>query len=130
MTHLHEYKTDAEKLKFVKETVKECFGLAQEHEDDTAFRSAVVLIAAFVEGANIERLTALTGYPPEFVADISLRARSAGLWVNEQVCYEHWFEGDIIRPQAILCDVMVVEGLLIRRENEDGEIQYKAVQPC
>jgi hypothetical protein len=105
MKHWRECKTDAEKRKFVKETVREYFPSAR--EDDIGFQGAVVLIAGLVAGTNVENLTALTGYPREFVAHISFRARSARLWVNERVCYEHWFEGDSFKPMAILCDVMV-----------------------
>ena len=128
MTDWCECKTNAEKLKFVKETLKEYFPSTE--EDDRGFRIAVVLFVAMAEGTNIENLTALTGYPPEFVADISSRARSAGLWVDEGVCYEHWFEGDMVKPVAILCDVMIVDGQLTREVREDGEIRYKALQPC
>src|SRR5690242_8241248 len=130
MMHWQECKTHAEKLKYVEETVEDWCPSAGEGEDDIGFRSAVVLIAALVEGTNIEHLTALTGYPREFVADISFRAKSAGLWVDDQVCYEHWFEGDSVKPVAILCDVMVVEGLLVRQKHEDDNIRYKAVRPC
>lgn len=130
MMHWRECKTDEEKRKFVKETVKECCPSAGEDDDDTGFRIAVVLMAALAEGTNIENLTALTGYPPEFVADISFRARHAGIWANDQVDYDHWSEGDSVHPTAILMDVMVIEGLLTRRRCEDGQIRYAAVQPC
>jgi hypothetical protein len=129
MKHWRECKTDAEKRKFVKETVREYFPSAREDEDDIGFQGAVVLIAALVAGTNVENPTVLTGYPREFVAHISFRARSAGLWVNERVCYEHWFEGDSVKPMANLYDVMVVEGELIRKRNEEGEFRYKVVRP-
>ena len=129
MKHWRECKTNAEKRQFVKETVEECCPLAGEGEDEASFRSAVVLVAALAEGTDIDNLTALTSYPPEFVADISFRARRAELRVNEGVCYEHWFEGDTVKPMAVLLDVMVVEGLFIRKRNEDGEFRYIAVPP-
>jgi len=95
-----------------------------------AFRTLVVLFAALLEGTNVENLTVLTGYSAEFVADISLLVRNAGLWVDDSVSYKNWFEGDRIEPYSILCDLFVLEGRLTRRKCEDGRIRYKAAQPC
>ena len=131
MTHWRECKTAKEKLRFLEKTVEECCPWAREHNDARTFRTVVVLFAALAEGTNSENLTALTGYPPEFVADISARAGNAGLWVNNGVYYENWFGGDDrVKPGAILLDVMVIEGLLSRQKCEDGKIRYKAAQPC
>jgi hypothetical protein len=127
MTHWQECMTVGERLKLVKETVEESCPSAA--EDEMAFRTAVVLFAAMSEGPNVENLRALTGYPPEFVAAISFCARNAGLWVGERVCYENWFEEDSVNPLAILLDVMVAGGQMIRCKDEDGQILYKAVRP-
>ena len=130
MLHLHECKTAEEKLKFIEETVLECLPDIGKDEDELIFQTAVVLFAAMVMGTNIDDLTALTGYPAEFVADISIRARSTELWVNEGVCYEHWsLDEDMVKPVAILLDVMVVMGDLTRKREESGAFRYKLVEP-
>ena len=128
--HWRECTTDEEKRKFLEEAAEEFCPRPKGDEDDSDYRTAVVLFAAMVEGTKVSRLTALTGYPKEFIAAISLNMREAGLWVEDGVCYEHWFEGDLVNPVGILCDVMVAQGQLVRKRHDDGEFRYKAVRPC
>ncbi|SPE34653.1 hypothetical protein SBA2_980008 [Acidobacteriia bacterium SbA2] len=131
MTRCCECKAVEEKRKFLLEMVDGCCPWwAPDHKDDMAFRSLVVLFAALMEGTNVENLTVLTGYPPEFVAGISLLASNAGLRINGRVHYDNWFEGDRLEPYCIFCDLLVLEGRLTRQKCEDGKIRYKAVQPC
>ena len=130
MTLCLECKTVEQKRKFLNEMVEECCPWARAAKDDTAFRTVVLLFAALAEGTNPESLTVLTGYPPEFVAEISFLARNAGLWVNDGVCYDNWFERDKIKPVAMMCDLFVLEGVLIRLKCDDGKIRYKAAQSC
>ena len=131
MKHWRECTTDEEKRRFIEETVEEDLcPRPQGDEDDSDYRTLVVLFAAMVEGTNVCRLTDLTGYPKEFIAAISLNMWKAGLWVEDGVCYENWFEGDLIRPVCIWSDVMVAQGKLIRRSHEDGRFRYSAVRPC
>ena len=93
MMHWRECTTDEEKWKFIEESVEEDFcPRPKGDEDDSDYRTAVVLFAAMAEGTNVNRLTDLTGYPKEFIAAISLNMREAGIWVEDRVCYEHWFE--------------------------------------
>ena len=130
MKHLDECKTAEEKLKFIEETVEECLPDIEKDEDELIFQTAVVLFAAMVVGTNIDDLTALTSYPRELVADISFRPRNSGLWVNGRVCYEHWsLDEDMVKPVAILLDVMVVMGDLTRKREESGAFRYKLVEP-
>jgi len=130
MMHWRECTTDEEKLKFIEETVEEFCPRPKGDEDDVDYRTLVVLFAAMVEGTNVGRLTDLTGYPKEFIAAISLNMREAGLWVEDGVCYEHWFEGDLIKRVDVCCDVMVALGKLIIQRRDGGKIWYKAVRPC
>jgi hypothetical protein len=131
MMHWRECATEEEKRKFIEESVEQGFcPRPKGDEDDSVYRTAVVLFAAMVEETKVSRLTALTGFPKEFIAAISLNRWKAGLWVENGVCYENWFEGDLIRPVGILLDVMVAQGQLIGLRQESGEFRYKAVRPC
>jgi hypothetical protein len=131
MMNWRECTADEEKRKFLEEAVEDVFPGSKGEEDATGYyRTAVVLFAAMMEGTNVTRLTDLTGYPKEFIAAISLNMREAELWVEDEVCNEHWFEGDLAKPQSICCDVLVAEGKLIRRRRNDGEFVYRVAQPC
>ena len=127
--HWRECTTDEEKRKFLKEAVEDLWPGSKGNEDDWHDRTAVVLFAAMVGGTKVASLADLTGYPEEFISAISLNMREAGLWEEDGVCYEHWFEGDFIKPVAICCDVMVAQGRLIRKRHDDGEFRYQAVRP-
>ena len=131
MMHWRECTTDEEKRKFIEESVEEDFCPRPKGDaDDSDYRTAVVLFAVMVEGTKVSRLTALTGYPKEFIAAISLNMWKAGPWVEDGVCYENWFEGDLIRPVGIWCAVMVAQDQLVGVRQESGEFRYKAVRPC
>lgn len=119
--------TAEEKLKFIEETVKEC--CPDIGEDELSFQTAVVLFAAMVVGPDMDNLTAMTGYPREFVGDIAFRARDTGLWIDGRVCYVHWFKGDSVRFVPILCDILVIEGKLTRRRRKDGKFLYSCARP-
>ena len=79
MMHWRECTTDEEKRKFLEDTAEEFYPRPKGDEDDSDYRTAVVLFAAMVEGTKVSRLTALTGYPKEFIAAISLNMWKAGL---------------------------------------------------
>jgi len=128
--HRRECATDEEKRKFIEDTAEEFYPRPKGDEDHGEYRTAVVLIAAMGVGPNVSRLTDLTGYPQEFIAAISFNMREAGLWAEDGVCYEHWFEGDLIRDVALWLDVMVAQGRLVRQRHDDGKFRYKAVLPC
>ena len=68
-------------------------------QDERAFRTAVVLLAAaFATGPDTERLARFTGYPESLVAAISQRMRQCGLWTDNEVSTDHWFKGDKWTP--------------------------------
>ena len=79
MMHRREYKTEEEKRKLIKEAVNEFCPVPKDDESELFYRTAVVLVAAMWEGPDVTRLSDLTGYSKEFVADISLNSRKARL---------------------------------------------------
>jgi hypothetical protein len=84
-----------------------------------------------MEGPNVEALIELTGYPGEFVTNVAMRAKAAGLWLEGDVDYSHWFEGDIVvNPVRFWMDVFVAEGLLISHRRDDGTFVYFAGERC
>jgi hypothetical protein len=94
-------------------------------EDDPGFQIAVVLLAAWlVTGPDIDGLFAFTGYSREMVSDISKRMHEARLWESGRVKTDHWFDGDRWTV-GMWIDTLVAEGLLIPRQREDGETEYR-----
>src|SRR5215831_9364988 len=83
-------------------------------EDDPAYRSAVVLLAAVSSGPVVEQLVNVTGYDDSFVDEIAARMRVAGLWTATKVKSDHWLaeDGDTIVSAAFWTDVLVAQGLL------------------
>ena len=45
----------------------------------------LVVMVALEVGANVDRLVERTGYNRDFIENISLRMRKAGLWLGEVV---------------------------------------------
>ncbi len=71
-------------------------------EDSEGFRSAVLVFSAACLGADVDDLAAFTGYPRDFVASVSQRMRSCGLWddafVNDDWYMDGTFEDRVIPP--------------------------------
>ncbi len=114
------------KLKLIKEAVKEFDPSLEGADDDVGFKIAVVLLAALSEGTDVQRLAAFTGYSEVFIAGIACRMREAELWVEDRVCCGQWFEGDFIHPDLFWADVLVAEGLAIRKRENGGVFRYFA----
>jgi hypothetical protein len=130
MMHSPEATTEEERWKFLEELVDDFCPRPEGDEDDSVYRTAIVLFAAMAYGTGVTRLSEVTGYPKEFIATISLNMREAGIWAEDEVCYEHWFDGDSIRRAPIWCDVMVAQGQLITQRRDDGKFLYSRVRPC
>jgi hypothetical protein len=65
-------------------------------EDDLGAQVAAVLIAAaFFVGPDIERLVEFTGGSRGLVINISCRMHDSGLWANDEVFVEHWFNDNL-----------------------------------
>lgn len=80
-------------------------------ETESAFRTAVIMLAALSVGQNINKLAAFTKLPKEFVRERAAALRANGIWQNGKTNAE-WFEenGGI----AFWMDVACAEGLLQR----------------
>jgi hypothetical protein len=98
------------------------------HQNNIGFRVAVVLMsAALVTGPDTESLAAFTGYPPNWVAEISQRMHRAGLWRDSEVNSDHWYRGKKWTA-GIWTDSLVAVGLMRARQRENGKWEYQALE--
>jgi hypothetical protein len=93
------------------------------------FRTAAILLAAaYFVGPHVGRLVQFTGYSMKFVADIAQRMRACGLWSDEGVRIDHWWDGDRITG-TFWADLLVAEGLVYVERSKDGEELYIPFDP-
>jgi hypothetical protein len=121
-------KREKSNMKRIKEMVKELDPSLEGAEDHVDYKTAVVLLAALLEGTGVQRLAAFTGYSEDFIAAIASRMRKAELWVEDHFYWEHWPRGGSIHPAVFWMDACVAEGLLVRRR-EDGDVFRYYPQP-
>jgi hypothetical protein len=93
------------------------------------FRTAAILLAAaYLVGPDVDRLVQFTGYSRTFVADIAQRMRAYGLWSDDGVRTDHWWNGDQIAV-AFWLDCLVGDGQIYMEHAKDGEELYTAFDP-
>ena len=99
-------------------------------EQDPAYCTAVVLLAAIRIGPRINELVTFTGYESKFVGEIFERMRLAGLWSDTNVRSDHWLaeDGDTIRPAVFWADVAVAEGLATAQPEGPIRVKYWALE--
>lgn len=86
------------KLNIIKEEIKRMDPLL--HVNSKVFRIAVVLMTAVSRGtADIDELVTLTKYSRGFITTISDGMRASGLWTNDGICTDFFFDGDAISPR-------------------------------
>jgi len=85
------------------------------------FRAAVILIAAYTDGQNVDTLARRTGYGRAFVAKCARRLIDNGVWSGGRTVAE-WSPEDEASG-AFWNDVAVAEGKLCRRVVE-GRIEW------
>jgi hypothetical protein len=88
----------------------------------SAFRAAVLLLAAVEFGQNIDTLTRRTGYERSFVARCARRLIDNGVWMGGRTISD-WSPQDEASG-SFWNDVAVAEGKLCRRLNEHGHIEW------
>ena len=119
-------------LKVIEEEVRRLTRDFADPEDAGTYRTSVVLLsAALGVGTDIDDLAEFTGYPRDFIATISYRMHSAGLWEDGVVHDEHWWVDDQlekIQLVAFWMDVLVAEGCLVAKRMGDGKFRYRAAQ--
>ena len=85
-----------------------------------AFKIAVVLMAAYSKATtDIDHLVAFTNYPRPFVNSISGYMQASGLWSGDEVCTDHWFDGEKFTG-AFWVDCLVAGGAVVASKKEDG----------
>src|SRR5690348_604137 len=101
------------------------------HEDEPAYRCAILLFAVLELGNSIDRLSEFTGYSKEFVREVYERMQEAELWVEELVRCDHWkLKGRIPSFDVeFWMDVLVAHGSWIRGLCGNGEYSYFQIGP-
>ena len=114
-------------LQFVKKSLSE-LGFDGGTPDEQ-YLTTLVLASALVCGPETAPLAELTQLPADFVEAIRQRMIQAGLWTEIDVMCDHWFgEGNVASITAICLDVMIAQGLLVRKWNEPmGDYEYCSV---
>src|SRR5277367_3549574 len=91
-------------------------------ENSYKCQAAMVLLASELVGPYVDRIATFLEYPPDLVRVIGARLHEAKIWDNDEVHCESWSD-----PQkgavALLLDLMVAEGRLIRKWSEEKK-QY------
>lgn len=116
---------------FLLEDIKVTIQELDPHVDPTSrrFRTAVILMAAtFVVGPRVDLLVEFTGYPMMIVAGIAGRMRACGLWSDDGVDTDGWFEGDKIKDLYFWVHRLVADGLVQAKRTEGGKMLYSATK--
>jgi hypothetical protein len=97
-------------------------------KDEATFDSAVVMVAAHVEGPDVERIARVTAYPSEFIDQIGVRLTESGLWKNDRTDYQEWDPTTDIGMIRFTMDHLVALGKLRRTGiKKNGRYEYEAV---
>jgi len=105
-------------LQFVKDTLSELDPSLEGGTPDDFYLTALVLVSALVCGPDTE----FTQLPREFVQAIHQRMIPAELWTEIDVFCGHWFgEGNTVSTTAICLDVLIAQGLVVRKWDEQEE---------
>ena len=119
-------------LKIIKEEIERLNRDFTDPGDEETYRTSVVLFsAALGVGPYIDDLAEFTGYPRDFIANISHRMHAAGLWEDWCVHDQHWWVDDSyekIERMGLWLDVLVGTGYLVAKRMEDGEFGYCPAQ--
>jgi hypothetical protein len=112
-------------LELVKETLLEIDPSLNGAEETESYKAALVLLSAMFLGPDTTRLAEFTGLSRAFIVTIRERMIRAELWTESMTQYDHWFVGDCdIRPSCFWEDVLVAEGLVVRRwVEEEGDFR-------
>jgi hypothetical protein len=78
----------------------------------------MVLLASELVGPYVDRIVTFLGYPRGLVQVIAARLHEARIWEKDEVRAERWFNTEK-ETLAFPLDLMVAQGLLIRRWSEE-----------
>jgi hypothetical protein len=96
-------------------------------EDSSIFQTAMILFASELVGPWSDLISTFLGYPPALVQAVAARLYEARIWENDEVRSEKWFDPEK-GGLAFMVDLMVAEGMLIRRwSEEDQQFAYRAI---
>ena len=83
-----------------------------------SYDTGLVLLAAAQLGPNVELIADLLDLEQSFVQSIAVRMRASGLWDNDRVSTEGWFDDQCL--PGFYEDLAVAEGLSIRVTTDEG----------
>lgn len=122
---------NADRLQVIKDDVIRLDPTMAGEEDTDSFRAAVLVFSAACLGADVDHLVAFTGYPRDFVARVSQRMRSCGLWDDGFVNDDWYIEGtyqDQVIPPVFWTHVLAAQGLVrVVGHDENGKSIFAAV---
>ncbi len=100
-------------------------------ENTQGFWAAVLVLSAACLGPDVDDLVAFTRYPRDFVASVSQRMRSCGLWGDGFVNDDWWIRGkfgDEIRGAGFWTDVLVAQGMVaVAGRDDEGRLLFRAI---
>lgn len=116
-------------IRLIKDMVNRLDPTLKGMEEDPAYRTAVILLAAVRVGPRVNELAIVTGYDSNFVRDIFERMRLAGLWSATEVRSDHWLaeDGDSIQPAVFWADALVAQGLAMAQPEGPIHVRYWAL---
>ncbi len=118
-------------LQVIKDEVIRLDSAMAGEEHTQGFRAAVLVLSAACFGPDVDDLVAFTRYPRDFVASVSQRMRSCGLWGDGFVNDDWWIQGafgdEISRP-GFWTDVLVAQGMVtVVGRDDKGRLLFGAI---
>jgi hypothetical protein len=97
-------------------------------EESYTFKAAMVLLASEMVGPYASRLASFLRYPVSLVQVIGARLQEAGIWEQDEVHCEDWFDAKRGGIELVLA-VMIAEGKMVRRRSsKDEEYKYRILE--
>ena len=118
------FKDDREIARWVRQAVRKLDPGAD--VKDPNFHLACFVAASSVVGADEARIATMLGLPSGCVGFWAANLRRGGIWQKSTVCCEKWYDEECGMISFVLA-MLVSEGLVESRVDENGETQYRAI---
>jgi hypothetical protein len=93
-------------------------------DDKRVSEHMVMVMAAVCFGTDVDRLANYTGYSKTLIESVSIRMRTAELWIGEFIDDREWWDTDPIPIRGIFNHALVAQGDVIRASRTDGGCTY------
>ena len=111
------------KSRFLRRLKREAAAM-KNFEDRTVTEHMIVVMVASEVGTDVDDLVERTGYKKDFIENISIRMRKAGLWNGQQVDDREWCDPNLLSLRGIFSHALVAQGSVTRVPNEHGGYTY------